>query len=214
MLNMAIMKDRRCTVNRRSINPDLDRRQLITNLCAVGSLACLGCSRMAFAGGEDEAPTHKFSAPSEMSWEEVFKRAYATSFIPTVSVIAERIGLENVQSAACEAASREVGKMAEAAPSNSLADWVMPLKKPNRLWQHVLTYEIVEDTETAFEVRVTECLWAKTFRDADAADLGYACICHPDYAMAEAFNPKLHMVRDKTLMQGCSHCNHRWSVEA
>ena len=77
-----------------------------------------------------------------------------------------------------------------------------------------LGFEIVEDTETAFEVRVTECLWAKTFRDADAADLGYACICHPDYAMAKAFNPKLHMVRDKPLMQGCSHCNHRWEVQA
>ena len=201
-------------MNGRPINSDLDRRQLITGLCAASSLACLGCSRLAFAAGEGEAPAHKFAAPSEMSFEEVFKNAYANSFIPTMRVLEERIGLETIQSAASEAAARQIGQMAKAAPSNGLADWVYPLKNPDRFWQHALTFEIVEDTETAFEVRISECLWAKTFRDADAADLGYACVCHADYAMAQAFNPKLHMIRDKTLMQGCSHCNHRWDIKA
>jgi hypothetical protein len=169
---------------------------------------------LAFASGEAEASVHKFAAPAEMSFEEVFKHAYADSFIPTMRVLQERIGLENIQSAASEAAARQFGQMAKTAPSNGLADWVFPLKNPNRFWKHALTYEVVDDTENAFEVKITECLWAKTFRDADAADLGYACVCHADYAMAQAFNPKLYMIRDKTLMQGRSHCNHRWEMKA
>lgn len=185
---------------------------MITRLCAVGSLACLGCSRFAFAADEGDAPAHKFAAMSEMSFEEVFKFAYVNSFIPTMKVLADRIGLESIQSAASESAAHEIGKMAESLPSRGLADWVSGLKNPNHLWKHVLTSEIVEDTENAFEVRITECLWAKTFRDADAADLGYAYVCHPDYAMASAFNPTMRMTRDKTLMQGFSHCNHRWEV--
>ena len=72
----------------------------------------------------------------------------------------------------------------------------------------------MEDAETAFEVRITECLWSKTFREEEAADLGYACICHSDYAMAKAFNAKMHLIRDKTLMQGFNHCNHRWEMQA
>ncbi len=47
-----------------------------------------------------------------------------------------------------------------------------------------------------------------------AAELGYAWICHPDFAIATAFNPKMHLKRDTTLMQGESCCNHRWEVEA
>jgi hypothetical protein len=201
-------------MDRRPFESDLDRRQLITSLCAVGSLACLGCSRLAFAADQDEAPAHKFAAMSDMSFEAVFKFAYANSFIPTMNVLADRIGLESIQSAASESAAQEVRQMAEALPARGLSDWVEPLKNPNHLWKHVLTAEIVEDTENAFEVRITECLWAKTFRDADAADLGYSYVCHPDYAMATAFNPKMHMIRDKTLMQGCSHCNHRWEIKA
>ena len=201
-------------MDRRPQHSNFDRRQLITSLCAAGSFMCLGCSRWACASEEAEPPTHKFAAPAEMSFVEVFKHAYAGSFISTMRVLQERVGLESIQSAASEAAARQFGQMAKAAPSNGLADWVFPLKNPNRLWRHALTYQIVEDTDNAFEVRITECLWAKTFRDAEAADLGYACICHPDYAMAAAFNPKLHLIRDTTLMQGDSHCNHRWEMKA
>jgi len=69
----------------------------------------------------------------------------------------------------------------------------------------------VEDSETAHEIRVTECLWAKTFREAGAAAIGYAVVCHGDYAECQAFNPHIRMIRTKTLMQGDDCCNHRWS---
>jgi hypothetical protein len=57
---------------------------------------------------------------------------------------------------------------------------------------------------------MTECIWAKTFLDANAGDIGYAQICIGDYTWAESFNPKITMVRDKTLMQGHDICNHRY----
>jgi len=50
--------------------------------------------------------------------------------------------------------------------------------------------EIVEDTETAFEIKVTECIWATTFRQAEAGDFGYAAICFGDYAWAEGLIQK------------------------
>jgi hypothetical protein len=201
-------------VDDRSAVSQLDRRSLITGLCAAGSLACLGCSRLAFAGDVKEAASHKFDAPSEYTFAQVFKHAYGDAFIPTMQVLKEQVGLETIQAAASESARRQIGAMAKMAPSTGLADWVRPLKKPNRLWSHALTFEVVEDTENTFEVRIKECLWAKTFRDADAADLGYAYVCHADFAMAQAFNPKLHLTRDTTLMQGDSYCNHRWEFKA
>jgi hypothetical protein len=201
-------------MGRRAPNSDLDRRQLIASMCAAGSLACLGCGRLALAAAEDELPADKFEAMSNMSFEAVFQFAYVNSFIPTMKILSNRIGLETIQHSASQAAGDEVGEMAAALPSNDLAAWVTRLKKANRFWKHVLTFEIAEDTEKAFEVKITECLWAKTFRGADAADIGYSWVCHPDYAMATAFNPKMSLIRDKTLMQGDSHCNHRWEVKA
>jgi len=77
-------------------------------------------------------------------------------------------------------------------------------------FKNLLTLEIVEDTEKAYELKVTECIWATTFHDANAGDIGYAAVCYGDYAWAEGFNPKIKLVRDKTLMQGNEYCNHRY----
>ena len=189
----------------------IDRRQLVKSLCTAGSIACLGCSRLAFAAAE-EAHAHKFAAPSEMSFEEVFRLAYVNSFIPTMKVLAGRVGLETIQEAACDSAAEEMRRSAASAPSRELAEWAASLKKPNRLLEHALTFDIIEDSQDAFEVRVTECLWAKTFRDADAAELGYSWVCHPDFVMATAFNPSMRLTRDTTLMQGDLCCNHRWAI--
>ena len=73
-----------------------------------------------------------------------------------------------------------------------------------------MTHEVVVDTDKVFELKVTECLTSEIFLDADAGDIGYAYVCFGDYAWAEGFNPKIKMVRDKTLMQGHAYCNHRY----
>jgi hypothetical protein len=79
--------------------------------------------------------------------------------------------------------------------------------------QHALEAEIVEQTPDAFEYRVTKCLWSKAFRESAAADIGYAIICHPDYAVARSLNPKLKLIRTKTLMQGDDCCVLRYVME-
>ena len=49
---------------------------------------------------------------------------------------------------------------------------------------------------------VTECLWAKTFRDINEPELGYVICCRLDFAMAEACHSRLRLEHTKTLMQG------------
>ena len=160
---------------------------------------------------------HKFKQDSGMTFEEV----YGFAFEPFISVLRNLGGaldredyIELLQKVASDAAAADTRKQAQSLPSNDLKTWTSEITEPNRFWKHVLTTEIVEDTDTAVEIKVTECLWAKTFREHDAADIGYATICHPDYAMCQAFNPKIRMIRTKTLMQGDECCNHRWVWEA
>jgi hypothetical protein len=63
----------------------------------------------------------------------------------------------------------------------------------NRFVKHVLTWEDGEKTEKSVRTKFTECLWAATFREVNASDIGYAAICYPDFAAASAFNPKIKM---------------------
>lgn len=73
--------------------------------------------------------------------------------------------------------------------------------------QHCLNFTIVEDTPKKLALKFTKCLWAKTFLEINAPDIGYAICCHPDFAMAKAFHSKLKIVRTMCLMKGDGYCN-------
>ena len=49
-----------------------------------------------------------------------------------------------------------------------------------------------------------------SIHEAGVPDLGYAIACFGDYAFAESFNHSIRLIRDKTIMQGDSYCNHRY----
>ncbi|HSG26921.1 MAG TPA: L-2-amino-thiazoline-4-carboxylic acid hydrolase, partial [Candidatus Krumholzibacterium sp.] len=76
-----------------------------------------------------------------------------------------------------------------------------------------LVCEIIEDNEKAFEMKITRCLTEEVFREADACDLGYACVCHADYGLPEGLGMGMRLIRSKTLMEGHDCCNHRYVLE-
>ena len=92
----------------------------------------------------------------------------------------------------------------------SLDTFAGPFRDENSNLGKTIVREIVEDSENAFEIRITACVEEIVFRDANAQDLGYACVCHADYGLPEGINPKLKLIRTKTLMQGHDCCNHRY----
>ncbi len=156
---------------------------------------------------------HKFVESANMTFQEVFNFAFKT-FIPVLHNLASELGEEQVREAlkriAFESGFKAGQDTARWLPCNDFAAFTASLRDCNHFWKHVLTFDIVEDTAQAFAVNVTECLWAKTFREMGEADIGYLLICHPDYASCQGFNPKITMTRSATLMQGDPCCNHRW----
>ncbi len=136
--------------------------------------------------------------------------------MPYMKALAARIGNEKFIGLLHEITGEMArkGMAGKPLPKRDFATWVAGLKSPPPLYQHALVYEIVEDSAQAFEFRITQCLWAKAFREEDAADIGHASVCYPDFAVASALNPKLKLVRTKTLMQGHDCCNHRYVMES
>ncbi len=202
---------------------NLNRRQFLTGILPAGTLFCPGC-RNIFSlpviqeKSEDKTDKHKFQQSSNLSFEQVFQFAYRGN-IATFQKLADQIGkdkfIEMLKKASSEAGAEGVKQSLSRLPNNDFATFVS-LFTNNPQFQNTLTFDVVEQSDNVFELKVTECLWAKTVRglsQPNAAEIGYASICFPDYAVAKAFNPKLKMVRDKTLMQGHSCCNHRYIFE-
>jgi L-2-amino-thiazoline-4-carboxylic acid hydrolase len=159
---------------------------------------------------------HKFLEGSNMTFQEVFDFAFK-SLIPVLQGLALALGedhfLEVLKKVASECALKAGQDTARQLPCNDFAAFNASMREPSHFAKHILTLEIVEDTPQAVEVKVTECLWAKTFREMGAAEIGYSLICHRDYADCQGFNPKITLTRFKTLMQGDDYCNHRFVWE-
>lgn len=145
----------------------------------------------------------------------IFRFGFQMNYIPMMKAIAAQVGREKfvamVKEISLERARQ--GMATKQIPKRDLATFTAGMRTPPPLMQHALAVELVEDSPEAFEYKVTQCLWAKMFREDDAADIGYAVVCNPDYGVASGFNPKLKLIRTKTLMQGQECCNLRYVME-
>lgn len=198
------------------------RRGFLLNVLPAGTLFCLGCGSLSsIAGGQDTQKTsvkkHKFLEDSGMSYEEVFS-VYKRNYIPLLQGLSRRLKgidfIEMLKAVNYERSIERTREEAKRSPINDFASFTSRSKKrySGRFWDHVVTYTFVEDTERALEWKITECLWAKTFREANASDIGYATQCYGDFG-AEALAPKIRFTLTKTLMQGHDCCNHRYVWE-
>jgi hypothetical protein len=204
---------------------DLSRRRFISQVLPACSLVCLGCSShlLGFSPSVAKAlqkAKHKFDKefPMKLTNRQLMTFMYTRDYIPLLNFLAEEIGKERLIKMLKEHTAEKslgVGKMmAGRAGGNSFADLKKIFSPDSQVFKDTLTFTITEDTENAYEINVTECITASVFLKAKSGDFGWATVCYGDYAMATGFNPKIKMVRDKTLMQGDAYCNHRYLLEA
>jgi len=197
------------------------RREFMQNILPVGTMLCFGCSNL-LAPIQTEQKTqvsdekHKFLLDSGMSIQEVYRFAFQGYFIPYMKNISGFMGeekfIEMLKEFSSEKGAQSIKRRTQNLPKRDLTA-LAAFMRIAPLYQKALTYEIVEESESTFKLRITECLWAKTFREADASDIGYAAICYPDFAIATAFNSNIKLLRTKTLMQGHDCCDHKYVMK-
>jgi hypothetical protein len=76
-----------------------------------------------------------------------------------------------------------------------------------------LDYEVVKQAPDAFEVNVTECRYAKFYKEIGAPELGFLLTCSADFRMTEGFGTDVQLTRTQTIMQGASHCDFRYALK-
>jgi hypothetical protein len=200
------------------------RRMFLSKILPACSLACLGAS----SGLLGFSPTmmkslqeakHKFDEeiPTKFTGRQLVSMVYRRNYIPLLKFLSEELGKERLITLLKKHADDRGTELGKSFAVQSGGNDFTVLKKmfspdsPN--FKNALTLSITEDTPSVHAIKVTECILASTFLEADAGDLGFAVVCHADYNMASGFNPKIKMVRDKTLMQGHAYCNHRYLLE-
>jgi len=196
----------------------MNRREFVTKTAATCSMICcggIGLSSLLRAGqeGSTSAEKHKFLKDAGMSYNDIFQMAVGRLYLPTVKAVAAEIGMDKLQKVLMEDIKKRVADQVKNLPSRELPAFAQFFKNPNPFTANTWTMEIVQDSDEVFEMRFSECLWAKTFKEANAADIGFKLICSGDYVTAEAFNTKIKLIRDKTLMQGHDCCNHKYVVK-
>ena len=75
-------------------------------------------------------------------------------------------------------------------------------------FSQVVSVDFLKETDTELHCNYSECLFAKTFRDLGAEDLGKIIGCDGDHPFVKTMNPNLRLKRTKTLMEGHDQCNH------
>jgi hypothetical protein len=157
---------------------------------------------------------------------EAFRFAFQWVYIPMMEALAARIGREKLVAMLKEAtgiywaqqtrnyALRLQKKNFDAFLNMDTLDPAIDDPDHRRhFWSLAYSAQRIEHTSNTYELKVTECLWAQTFREANAGDIGFAGICYGDDAMAAAFDRRLKLIRTKTLMQGDDSCPCRWVWE-
>ncbi len=184
--------------------------------CAICCLPTLKVDANDMVNPSRKNEEHKFMADSGMSLLEVYNFAYKQWYIPAMQNLMDQIGqarfIEMLKKSTDQIYNPETNEKKDYS-QNTLSFFAERTEKACINWKDRLTSEVLKKDENLFEIKFTECLWAKTFREANAADIGYAGICYGDYAMTKAFNPKLKLDRNKTLMQGNDCCHFKWSMD-
>ena len=196
---------------------DPGRRSFLLATAPACALACFGAKNaFALTQATEEPSTqeevHKFDGEflRKLTIRQYYDGRYR-EYIELAKAIEKEWGPEKTSEFLKKRTAQklaEYGKyQASQADKNDFESYVSQFRSG---YEDVLTKEVVEDTDTAFELKVTECIWADTFLRAEAGNIGYCSVCWGDYAWAQGFNERITMVRDKTLMQGHDCCNHRY----
>ncbi|MFC1554542.1 L-2-amino-thiazoline-4-carboxylic acid hydrolase [candidate division KSB1 bacterium] len=103
--------------------------------------------------------------------------------------------------------------LAKTSKKNDFSTYCERFRDKNSALNDLTEFEIVEDSEKVFEMKVTKCVIVEAFIKEGAGKYANAEMCDEDYGHAQGFNSKIKLIRDKTLTLGHNCCNHRYILQ-
>lgn len=190
------------------------RRNFIKTAISTAGIFCLGCPSLLSANAvfekiQEQDFLKKIQTEYNTTHEVLFRSRYV-HYIQRMERFAEYMGRDNLIAMLKRATDDNNLTHNPNPDAKSVEDYATPILE-NENFKFRVDCEVLELTDKVWELKFTNCLWAKTFREMNAGDIGYASVCHGDFSSATVFNQKLKLERTKTLMEGHDFCNHRYT---
>ncbi len=152
-----------------------------------------------------------------LSYRERFELEYNSHFIPFLKLLEKDIGKEKVieilKKLALQEAEDYAKYVVETKGKNDLSVFKEDYSPTTPGTSDILTIEVIEDSESVYEIEITECLWADIFRKAGAEDFGFAAHCTGDVPFTHYVNEQLDLELEGTIMEGKPLCSLRYFVK-
>jgi len=74
--------------------------------------------------------------------------------------------------------------------------------------------DVLEQTSTTYFFNVFRCPYYEKYRELGLDEFGVELSCCRDEPFARGFNPRLKLVRTKTIMEGADHCDFRYYLHS
>jgi hypothetical protein len=118
-----------------------------------------------------------------------------------------------VATAAVQADAFRAGRiMAERYGGNTMRELARVVRE---IWAEddAMTIRVLEETELNLSFDVTRCRYAELYEKAEMKELGFCLSCSRDEPFTRGFNPRMKLLRTRTIMQGSPLCDFRFILE-
>lgn len=141
------------------------------------------------------------------------KRAIeALAIAPVIRTVAKRIGRDEALAILQEVNQQEAFQRGQSMMEKEGQNGIEKLVNEVAGWGEGGNWEmdVLEQTPTTYFFNVTRCPYYEKYRELGLEEFGVGFSCCRDEPFARGFNPKLRLVRTKTIMEGADHCDFRY----
>jgi HAD superfamily hydrolase (TIGR01509 family) len=159
-----------------------------------------------------ETPPDTLNRVGVLTRREIEARIVA----PLVEALGAEFGRERVVEIVRATIARVAEQQGAALAEQMGGDSLLHLADSMEAWTRddALRVEVLERSESKFAFNVTRCRYAEMYRALGIPELGAALSCNRDGALICGFNPRAHLQRTQTIMEGASHCDFRYEKPA
>jgi hypothetical protein len=129
-----------------------------------------------------------------------------------IRAVAQKIGMESALAILREINRQEVFQRGQNMRKSDRQNGIDELVDEVATWGEVGVWkmDVLEQTPPTYFFNVTRCPYYEKYRELGLEELGMAFSCCRDEPFARGFNPRLILVRTKTLMEGADHCDFQY----
>jgi hypothetical protein len=145
------------------------------------------------------------------------KRAIeALAIVPVIREVSRIIGKDEALKILKEVNQQEAFQRGQDLMRSEEQNGIEELKKDVATWGEggVWEMDVLEETSTTYFFNVFRCPYYEKYKELGLDEFGVELSCCRDEPFARGFNPRLKLVRSKTIMEGADYCDFRYYLQS